>query len=395
MKIVHIAPNAPYNDNWGYQENLLPKYQKRLGHDVTLIITNTMHQNGKIVETDCADYVSDDGVRIVRLAYKKSVHRKLTTLFAKLDVLPYLEDIKPDFIFFHGLVSNTIFDVVRYKKKIDPKCVIVQDNHLDYYNRGVPVTFRSKCIRAFYRAIAAASGKHIAKYYGVTPWRKTFAQDYFKVPESKTDVLIMGADDDAIDFENRDVLRQSVRAQYNVGQDDFLIVTGGKIDGRKKIDVLMEACSGMDGIKLLVFGNVSEEMKPAFDRLVAENPNISFLGWVDARDVYQYFFAADLIAFPGSHSVLWEQACAAKVPCLFRRFEGMDHVDNGGNSEFIDEISVDSLRTKINELKFTEKYERMKTIALSEKTDVYLYSRIAEKSLETMYEDRNLSENTK
>lgn len=395
MKIVHIAPNAPYNENWGYQENLLPKYQKRLGHDVTLIITNTMHQDGKIVETDCTDYVSEDGVRIVRLEYKKSVHRKLTTLFAKLDVLPYLEDIKPDFIFFHGLVSNTIFDVVHYKKKINPKCVIVQDNHLDYYNGGVPVTFRSKCVRSFYRAIAAVSGKHIAKYYGVTPWRKTFAQDYFKVPESKIDVLIMGADDDAIDFENRDVLRQRVRAQYNVGQDDFLIVTGGKIDGRKKIDVLMEACSGMDGIKLLVFGNVSEELKPAFDRLVAENPNISFLGWVDARDVYQYFFAADLIAFPGSHSVLWEQACAAKVPCLFRRFEGMDHVDNGGNSEFIDEISVDSLRTKINELKFTEKYERMKTIALSEKTDVYLYSRIAEKSLETMYEDRNLSENTK
>ena len=43
MKIVHIAPNAPYNDNWGYQDNLLPRYQKKLGHDVTVIITNKMH----------------------------------------------------------------------------------------------------------------------------------------------------------------------------------------------------------------------------------------------------------------------------------------------------------------------------------------------------------------
>ena len=36
MKIVHIAPNAPYNDYWGYQDNLLPKYHKKLGHDVTV-----------------------------------------------------------------------------------------------------------------------------------------------------------------------------------------------------------------------------------------------------------------------------------------------------------------------------------------------------------------------
>ena len=55
MKIVHIAPSAPYNDHWGYQDNLLPKYQKKLGHEVTMITTNLMHRDGKIVETECAD----------------------------------------------------------------------------------------------------------------------------------------------------------------------------------------------------------------------------------------------------------------------------------------------------------------------------------------------------
>lgn len=50
MRIVHIAPNAPYNNYWGYQENLLPKYQKKLGHEVILIVSNTEHKNGKIVE---------------------------------------------------------------------------------------------------------------------------------------------------------------------------------------------------------------------------------------------------------------------------------------------------------------------------------------------------------
>ena len=96
MKIVHIAPRAPYNDYWGYQDNLLPKYQKKLGHDVTVIITNTMHKDGKIVETDCADYVLDDGVRVIRLKVKQYPHIVLTNMNSRLPVFGYLKEIHPD-----------------------------------------------------------------------------------------------------------------------------------------------------------------------------------------------------------------------------------------------------------------------------------------------------------
>ena len=60
----------------------------------------------------------------------------------------------------------------------------------------------------------------------------------------------------------------------------------------------------------------------------------------------------------------------------------MDHVNNGGNSDFIGEVTVDALIEKIEELKFTPKYYKMKETAQSEKTDIYLYSNIAERSLE-------------
>ena len=70
MRIVHIAPNAPYNEGWSYQENLLPKYQKKLGHDVTLIITNTMHAGGSVVTTDCCNKILSDGVRLIRRSTK-------------------------------------------------------------------------------------------------------------------------------------------------------------------------------------------------------------------------------------------------------------------------------------------------------------------------------------
>lgn len=90
MKIVHIAPNSPYNDYWGYQDNLLPKYQRKLGHDVTVIITNKMHKDGKIVEIPPVVYKLDDGVKIIRLKYKQYIHPVVTGVFSDLDVYDLL-----------------------------------------------------------------------------------------------------------------------------------------------------------------------------------------------------------------------------------------------------------------------------------------------------------------
>ena len=382
MKIVHIAPNAPYNDYWGYQDNLLPKYHKKLGHDVTMITTNTMHKDGEIVETECADYVLNDGVRVIRLKKKQYTPGVLTGINARLEVFPYLSEIKPDFVFFHGLISSTIDEVVKYKKEIFPACVIVQDNHYDYNIGRVCRNAKEWVFRTFYRHLCRKNIRHISKVYGVTPWRKQYAEDYFAIPADKTDVLIMGADDEQIDFVNREKIRFEIRQRYAVTESDLLIVTGGKIDQKKKIHLLMEACENLTGVKLLIFGQVHVDVQEEFDRLLQKNENIQYIGWIDSGKVYDYFFAADLVMFPGQHSVLWEQACASKVPCVFERWEGMDHVDNGGNSDFVSPVTTQTLRQKIEELKYTPKYFEMKKVAQSEATDIYLYSKIAEKSLE-------------
>lgn len=387
MKIVHIAPNAPYNDYWGYHENLLPKYHKKLGHDVTLIVTNRMHQDGRIIETDSDDYFLSDGIRVIRLKRKKYFHRVITNLNSKLLVFDYLKELKPDFVFFHGLLSTTIFEVIKYKKSINPNCVIVQDNHLDYNIGSKCETLLEKIFRVFYRIINHRSIPYISRVYGVTPWRKTYAEDYFGIPSKKTEVLIMGADDEKINFKERDDIRRRIREDYDIEDDEFLIVTGGKIDKRKKIHFLMDAVSEMNKTKLLIFGQISDEIKEDFERLISESNNIMYIGWIAADKVYDYFFASDLVFFPGQHSVMWEQACAAKVPCVFEKWEGMEHVNNGGNSDFVSDISKESIAAKIEELHFTDKYYKMKDIAMSEKTDIYLYSKVAEKSLECVFNE--------
>lgn len=390
MKIVHIAARAPYNDYWGYQDNLLPKYQKKLGHDVTMIVTNTMHKDGKIVETDCADYVLNDGVRVIRLKVKNYGNPVLTNLNSRLPVYKYLEEIKPDFIFYHSLHGTTIFDVIKYKKRINPDCVIVQDNHMDYNNCNDPAGFKGQFCRAFQRWVNRKSIPYISKVYGVTPWRKTFAEDYYHIPKEKTDVLIMGADDEYLDIEHRDDQRRAVRTQYGFALDDFAIVTGGRIDKAKNIDTLIKVCAGLkDSVKLLVFGSVSPDFKSELDKALSGAENVTYIGWIDSNKVYPYFFAADLVVFPGGHSVMWEQACASKTPCVFNYWDGMEHLNNGGNCICTSLHTEEEIRAVLESLLHTKTYTIMQEVALSDKTNIYRYSEIAKKSLECICGQNN------
>ena len=378
MKIIHVAPNAPYEEGWSYQENLLPKYQAKLGHQVTLVVSTECHRDSGHCSSE--DYQSPDGFRVVRKPITLSPIPFLRRTLRYLKIYDLLLEEKPDVIFHHGLISPTIRQAVRYKERVNPDCVIIQDNHMDYNIGFTTDHCKGRFLKFLYSRLYRSVDHAIDKVYGVTPWRQQYAQKIFGVPAHKTDVLIMGADDDHLDFAHRDTLRSELRSKYGVTDEEFLIVTGGKIDKKKKIHLLMDAVKDLNNVKLLVCGAPTDDFTDEFAAHL--NPNVIDAGWISSEQFYGYFFAADLVFFPGQHSVLWEQACASKVPCVFGKWEGMDHVDNGGNARFLDCQEPEQLRNLIKQLQFTPDYQEMLTAAQSDKTDIYLYSRIAEKSLE-------------
>ena len=145
----------------------------------------------------------------------------------------------------------------------------------------------------------------------------------------------------------------------------------------------MEAIANLnlDNVKLIVFGNCSDTILNKIETL-AKHRSVRYVGWISSDVAYDYFLASDLVVFPGLHSVMWEQACAAKKPCVFHKLEGFDHFDVGGNCIFVDDVSSAGLENAIRQLIFTEKYFVMKRVSESEATDVFLYSNIAQKALE-------------
>ena len=131
-------------------------------------------------------------------------------------------------------------------------------------------------------------------------------------------------------------------------------------------------------IKLVVFGTVSNALKSRFEAQLSER--VVYAGWKKSDDIYDEYAAADIIAFPGLHSVLWEQAVAMGKPCIFRKIQGFSHIDLGGNCMYFEEDSIESYHSVItstidNIAQIKDKAEKNGLIQFS-------YKKIAEKALE-------------
>lgn len=378
MNILHIAPLSPYNVGWSYQDNLLPKYQRKLGHQVSVIVSPFQNTaNGKEYVGE-EDFELPDGVHVYRRErlFGNNFFAKALSYTYVADII---EQVKPDLIMIHSLMTLAVFEAIHYKKAVNPKCIIIQDNHLDENIGKRKTKMLTDIYYRYWALINSFAEPYVAKYYGVTPWRVDFIINRFRIKKEKTDLLIMGADMENIDFSNRKHFRDELNLRYQL-EKTFLIITGGKIEKNKKIAELMQAVQGLENVKLLIFGKVSEDYVEEIEH--SKNENTIMLGWLNLHEINSYLLAADMAIFPGQHSVLWEQACACKTPCLFAYWEGMEHLNNGGNSSTIQTITPAGLRNGIKKYQFTEEYDKMLRIARSDATDVYSYYSIAQKSLE-------------
>lgn len=385
MKILHICVTGPYTDGFDYQENLLTKYHVKDGYEVHIIASEWQwRQDGKIERCEeKQDYKNADGVIVHRLKIKgeKDVffrYKRFECFYEKI------EEIKPDIIFIHNLQFFDIDKIVKYAKKHQVKIYV--DNHADFSNSA-----RSKAAVLFYKIVwrhmAQMVEPYTAKFYGVLPARVDWLVNMYGLPKEKCELLVMGADDDKVLAVQNDGSRQEIRNKYNILQDDFLIMTGGKIDAWKtQTLLLMEAVKGIqnDKVRLIVFGSVTPELKEKVNAL-SDGVKVQYIGWVQSELSYKYWSAADLVVFPGRHSVFWEQVAGMGIPMLCKYWDGTTHVDLDGNVKFLKEDSVAEIKTKIEELlNCPEKYKQMKAVAVEKGMEIFSYKKISERAIRGM-----------
>lgn len=388
MKILHCCLAAFYIDNYGYQENVLPKMHKLQGYDVSILAsTETYIDNVKLGYINPSSYFTEDDIPITRIPYvnwiPKIIIRKLRIYSG---IQTYLKRAKPDIVFIHDSQFLSIISFAIYAKKNNVKIYI--DSHTDFINSGKNWISKNLLHKIVYRFCAKYIEKYTTKFYGTLPIRVEFLHDVYDIDKNKIELLPFGADDSYFRWEDKESIRSSMRSHLKIDKNDFVIITGGKIDTRKNIHQLIKAYieltyqNKVENIKLIVFGKPTDELKNEIDSYIS-NPLIRYVEWLPSEEIYKYFFASDLAFFPGTHSVLWEEAVGLGLPCVFYKWEGIQHIDLGGNCLFIEEISIANIKEIIQKLYYNPiLYSQMKKIAIEKGTKQFSYFEIAKYAIE-------------
>lgn len=383
MKIVHICLCGPVTDGFSYQDNLISKYHVKLGYKVTLITSQWIWNNkGTLSITDRTDYVNADGVHMIRLPILFGTINNRLKIYCGLYNTILQE--KPDILFVHGIQFLDIFQIVKYARNY-PKVKIYVDNHADFSNSATTWLSKNILHKGLWRICANKIKPYVSKFYGVLPARVDFLINLYNIPSEKCELLVMGADDDLVKKTSDKYYQISFRKKYDIKPDDFLIVTGGKIDAWKtQTLLLMQAVRNIknSNVKLIIFGAVTDSIKEQFDALLSSD-RIQYIGWINSEQSYLAFASSNLVIFPGRHSVYWEQAAGEGLPLIVKDWPGTHHVDLGGNVRFLVKDSVEEIQQNIEFLiNHPDVYNSMKKIAQDKGMSYFSYKEIAKRSIE-------------
>lgn len=383
MKILHLCICGEYTENWSYQENLIPKYHKKMGYDVTIVASPlSFSADGRnTISVPEGMHFLSDGTKVLRLPFAKRLPSKISKRFRIMENLyPILLEENPDIIFVHGVQTKEIKNIKRYMINF-PTTKLFIDNHADFSNSAKSFISKTILHGVVWRFYAKKIEKYVDKFYGVLPARTDFLVDMYKLAPEKVELLIMGGDDEYIDkYSNYDICRNYLQETFSIDKDDFVIATIGKIDiAKKEVFNLIKSVNSFrkHKIKLLIFGSVIDELKSEFDSLI-DNDKIIYGGWLNNEQFYKIFNGIDLCAFPGRHSVYWEQCVSIGKPIIARRWEGTEHINVNDNVIFIEKGSSEELTIAIE--KMMKNYPVFKDRAEKSQKE-FKYSEISKRSI--------------
>lgn len=308
-----------YNQSLSYQENLLEKYFCKLGHRVSVVTTTTTDVFEFIANRHAPElpaHVERHGSTTV---YRQPYAFNFVSRIRKFKgVAALLEATQPDVVFVHDIQFN-LTDIAHYKRR-HPRTRVVLDYHADFSNsarNGLSLLLLHKMLR---KPLLRRHLTMLDAIYPVTPASQRFLHQVYDLADEQMTLLPLGCDMDACRQIRSERRGAELRQQYGIGASDLVIFGGGKLARPKRIEHLIAAFLKMQADAWLVIaGDASTEnqdYRQQLKEMALGHPRIIFTGWLDQPALLGHLDLADLAVFPGSQSILWQQAIGMGKPLL-------------------------------------------------------------------------------
>jgi len=150
---------------------------------------------------------------------------------------------------------------------------------------------------------------------------RNFLNQNFHPDEKKIVVIPLGISTKR--FFPSTYMRETTRRELLINKDECLLITTGKFDDSKDLDILIKAFANVvrnkEKNKLLIIGNGSDQYMKKINDIVNEekiSDLIIFKDFVKNSDLPRYYNAADIGIWPGDHTISAVESLAVGLPII-------------------------------------------------------------------------------
>ncbi|RLG25030.1 hypothetical protein DRN76_03270 [Methanosarcinales archaeon] len=245
---------------------------------------------------------------------------------------------------------------------------------IDPYNIGVLTVER--------HVLEKGSKKIISVSEGV---KREILENY-NVPEDKIAVIPNGVDLE--EFSPDPQKRIEIRNQYNIDENDIVLLFTGYEFKRKGLEYIIRALPKIDkNVKLFAVGKSNPKPFQKLANKLGVSDNIIFTGFV--QEISDYYAASDIFVFPTAYeafSLATLEAVASGLPILATKVNGTEElIDDRHNGFFIKRDPAD-ISEKINILIEDETLRKQMGKNARETAENYSWDEIARRTME-VYEE--------
>lgn len=320
MRIVHLVDYLM--PTMGYQEFLLPKWNARHGHEVTILTSDRYYPVPHYEQTwgdllgprRCGPGATTiEGVRVVRLPC--AAEWKARPLLHRVSAT--VQRLRPHVLFCHGSASPLAFAAARIARRAG--LPLFYDNHMTFGCQN-----QTAAGRLYYRALRWATRRWLVpaatRFYGVARECCDFLTHAQGVPADRVELLPLGVDTDLFrpDPERRTVLRH----RHGIPDDAVVILQTGKLTPDKSPAWLAEAAAPLlethPELCLLYLGAGGTADRETIGRCLppAQRDRVQYLPLVPAAELPGYFALADICVYPNAASLSCLEAAACARPVI-------------------------------------------------------------------------------
>jgi len=387
VKILHLVNY--YHENFGYQENWLPHYQQRLGHEVLIVAADRYFPFPNYKQT-VGDRLGsrvvgtgesvDNGVKIVRVKTLFEIPKRAIVVY---NFYKTLKEFDPEIIHLHGATNLNISFVMWYAFFYKVKIFI--DCHSDFQ----VVRYNSMFNRIYYFFWkrfykCSISRKLINRFLPITEESREFLNKCLGISDEDMTINYLGVDLNRFKWKNPKEADEKL----------IWIVNAGKQYPAKRIDFILKVleeivfgCKRVD-FRLILIGSRDEEYDQALAPLISKLKDyIVEVPFLSNEKLVEYYSKADWGIWPGIPSNTIQEAMACETAIVLPDNKAVSHLVDGNGfliKENQEEIEVAKKIVEYSSYKKELSKMKDRSSSLAQK---YSWENIAKESLE-VYSER-------